>query len=59
MPGCALSCPHFEVFLGCSLPEISMENSNLMDELATPIYWINLMYELSPHVMTLILENAK
>jgi hypothetical protein len=35
-----------------------MENSNLMDELATPIYWINLMYELSPHVMTLILENA-
>ncbi len=30
-----------------------------MDELATPIYWINLMYELSPHVMTLILENAK
>lgn len=25
LPGCALSCPHFEVFLGCSLPEISMD----------------------------------
>jgi hypothetical protein len=34
-------------------------NSNLMDESANPIYWINLMYELCPHAMTLILKNAK
>jgi hypothetical protein len=34
-------------------------NSNLMDESANPIYWINLMVELCPHAMTLILKNAK
>jgi hypothetical protein len=34
-------------------------NSNLMDESANPIYWINLMYELCPYAMTLILKNAK